>query len=144
MENKNAVLIFTVLLAFATLYTLSFNWASKRFEAKASIHGQYIADSLQENNLLGSLTLEEAEKKAVRRSKPRREEEKRVQTHRVPAAARWHRDHKRLIGEAVDVIVFMSRASGVRRVEQALRITGFDGTEYRTEPLAAPFLNIVN
>lgn len=49
-----------------------------------------------------------------------------------------------LIGEAVDVIVFMSRASGVRRVEQALRITGFDGSEYRTEPLAAPFLNIVN
>ena len=66
MENKNAVLIFTVLLAFATFYTLSFNWASKRFEAKASIHGQYIADSLQENNLLGSLTLEEAEKKATR------------------------------------------------------------------------------
>lgn len=66
MENKNAVQIFTVLLAFATLYTLSFNWASKRFEAKASIHGQYIADSLQENNLLGSLTLEEAEKKATR------------------------------------------------------------------------------
>ena len=49
-----------------------------------------------------------------------------------------------LIGEAVDVIVFMSRASGTRRVEQALRITGFDGTEYRHEPLAAPFLNIVN
>ena len=49
-----------------------------------------------------------------------------------------------LIGEAVDVIVFMSRASGARRVEQALRITGFDGAEYRTEPLAAPFLNIVN
>ena len=49
-----------------------------------------------------------------------------------------------LIGEAVDVIIFMSRASGARRVEQALRITGFDGTEYRTEPLAAPFLNIVN
>ena len=66
MENKNAVLIFTVLLAFATLYTLSFNWASKRFEAKASIHGQFIADSLQENNLLGSLTLEEAEKNATR------------------------------------------------------------------------------
>ncbi len=49
-----------------------------------------------------------------------------------------------LIGEAVDVIVFMSRASGARRVEQALRITGFDGSEYRTEPLATPFLNIVN
>ena len=49
-----------------------------------------------------------------------------------------------LIGEAVDVIIFMSRASGARRVEQALRITGFDGTEYQTELLAAPFLNIVN
>jgi type IV secretion system protein VirB11 len=49
-----------------------------------------------------------------------------------------------LIGEAVDVIVFMSRASGSRRVEQALRITGFDGTGYRTEPLAAPFISIVN
>jgi type IV secretion system protein TrbB len=49
-----------------------------------------------------------------------------------------------LIGEAVDVIVFLSRASGARRAEQALRVTGFDGTEYRTEPLAAPFLNIVN
>ena len=36
------------------------------------------------------------------------------------------------------------RASGARRVEQALRITGFDGTEYQTELLAAPFLNIVN
>ena len=49
-----------------------------------------------------------------------------------------------LIGEAIDVIVFMSRASGVRRVEQALRITGFDGAEYRTEALSTPFLNIVH
>ena len=38
----------------------------------------------------------------------------------------------------------MRTLTDARRVEQALRITGFDGTEYRTEPLAAPFLNIVN
>ncbi len=56
MENKNAVQIFTVLLALATLYTLSFNWASKRFEAKAAIHGNYVADSLEQDTLLGSLT----------------------------------------------------------------------------------------
>jgi SecD/SecF fusion protein len=66
MENKNAVQIFTVLLALATLYTLSFNWASKRFEAKAAIHGEYVADSLEQNSLLGSLTLEEATKLATR------------------------------------------------------------------------------
>jgi SecD/SecF fusion protein len=66
MENKNAVQIFTLLLTLATLYTLSFNWASKRFEAKAALHGAYVADSLEENNLLGSLTLEEATKLATR------------------------------------------------------------------------------
>ena len=49
-----------------------------------------------------------------------------------------------LIAEAVDVIIFLSRASGARRVEQALRLTGLEGIEYRTETLAAPFLNIVN
>ena len=49
-----------------------------------------------------------------------------------------------LIAEAVDVIIFLSRASGARRVEQALRLTGLEGIEFRTEPLAAPFLNIVN
>ena len=49
-----------------------------------------------------------------------------------------------LIAEAVEVIIFLSRASGARRVEQALRLTGLEGIEYRTEPLAAPFLNIVN
>ncbi|MDE0918363.1 MAG: protein translocase subunit SecD, partial [Flavobacteriales bacterium] len=66
MENKNAVQIFTLLLTLATLYTLSFNWASKSFEAKAAIHGAYVADSLEGNNLLGSLTLEEATKLATR------------------------------------------------------------------------------
>ena len=66
MENKNAVQIFTLLLTLATLYTLSFNWASKSFEAKAAIHGAYVADSLSGNDLLGSLTLEEATKLATR------------------------------------------------------------------------------
>ena len=49
-----------------------------------------------------------------------------------------------LIAEAVDVIIFLSRASGARRVEQAIRLTGLEGIEYHTELLAAPFLNIVN
>ena len=66
MENKNAVQLFTVLLALATLYTLSFNWASKKFEAKAAIHGEFVADSLAENDLIGSLTLDEAIKQATR------------------------------------------------------------------------------
>ena len=48
-----------------------------------------------------------------------------------------------LIAEAVDIIVYLSRASGTRRVEEAIRITGFDGEGYVTEPLAAPRLSIV-
>ena len=48
-----------------------------------------------------------------------------------------------LIAEAVDIIVYLSRASGTRRVEEAIRITGFDGEGYTTEPLAAPRLSIV-
>lgn len=49
-----------------------------------------------------------------------------------------------LIAEAVDVIVFLSRAGGVRRIEEALRVTGFDETGYRTEPLAAPGLELIH
>ena len=36
MQNKSAVLIFTVLLALATLYTLSFNYFSSEFEKEAT------------------------------------------------------------------------------------------------------------
>ena len=36
MQNKSAVLIFTVLLALATLYTLSFNYFSSEFEKEAA------------------------------------------------------------------------------------------------------------
>lgn len=48
-----------------------------------------------------------------------------------------------LIGEAVDVVVFMSRSSGERRVEEALRVLRFDEDGYHTEPLVAPSFTIV-
>ena len=48
-----------------------------------------------------------------------------------------------LIGEAVDVVVFMSRSSGKRRVEETLRVLCFDEDGYRTEPLVAPSFTIV-
>ena len=41
MQNKSAVLIFTVLLALATLYTLSFNYFSNQFENEAQVQGVY-------------------------------------------------------------------------------------------------------
>ena len=46
MQNKNAVLLFTILLSLATLYTLSFNWVANKFEATAQSHGEHVADSL--------------------------------------------------------------------------------------------------
>lgn len=49
-----------------------------------------------------------------------------------------------MIGEAVDVVIFMSRRSGDRRVEEAVRILGFDEEGYRMEPLAAPYLTVVH
>lgn len=48
-----------------------------------------------------------------------------------------------LIAEAIDIVVYLSRSSGTRRVEDAIRITGFDGETYTTEPLAAPRFSIV-
>ncbi|MBA3069122.1 MAG: P-type conjugative transfer ATPase TrbB [Hyphomonas sp.] len=49
-----------------------------------------------------------------------------------------------LIGEAIDIIVFLSRRSGERRVEEALRVTGFDENGYRTQPLTAPNLAAIS
>ena len=49
-----------------------------------------------------------------------------------------------LIGEAIDVIVFLSQASGERRVEDALRVTGFDECGYRIEPLATRALSVIH
>ncbi|MEM9617942.1 MAG: P-type conjugative transfer ATPase TrbB [Pseudomonadota bacterium] len=48
-----------------------------------------------------------------------------------------------LIAEAIDVVVFMSRASGERRVEEALRVRGFNGEAYITEPLVSRSLSLV-
>ncbi|NQY97662.1 MAG: P-type conjugative transfer ATPase TrbB [Henriciella sp.] len=48
-----------------------------------------------------------------------------------------------LIAEAIDVVVFMSRAGGQRRVEEALRVTGFKGTSYDTAPLVSRSLSLV-
>ncbi len=48
-----------------------------------------------------------------------------------------------LIAEAIDVVVFMSRAGGQRRVKEALRVTGFDGEGYQTAPLVSRSLSLV-
>ena len=47
MQNKNILVVFTVLLALATLYTLSFNWVASGYEATADEYGAYVADSLE-------------------------------------------------------------------------------------------------
>lgn len=49
-----------------------------------------------------------------------------------------HIDASPLISEAVDVILFMSRSSGQRRIEDAIRVCGLDGSGYRTEPFPGP------
>ncbi|MEO0405220.1 MAG: protein translocase subunit SecDF, partial [Bacteroidota bacterium] len=46
MQNKSAVLLFTILLALAALYTLSFNFVSSNFEDKAEAFAKGYADSL--------------------------------------------------------------------------------------------------
>ncbi|MEM7494405.1 MAG: P-type conjugative transfer ATPase TrbB [Pseudomonadota bacterium] len=48
-----------------------------------------------------------------------------------------------LIAEAIDVVVFMSRAGGQRRVEEAVRVTGFNGEGYDTAPLVSRSLSLV-
>ena len=49
-----------------------------------------------------------------------------------------------LIAEAIDVVVYMSRAGGKRRIEEVLRVTGFDGGSYITEPLVSPSLSLIS
>jgi len=48
-----------------------------------------------------------------------------------------------LIASAVDVVLFMSRADGNRRVEEAVRVLEFDGGDYVTEPLISRSLSLV-
>lgn len=45
-----------------------------------------------------------------------------------------------LIAEAIDVVVFMARRGGVRRVEEAVRVTGHAGDGYALAPLIEPQL----
>ena len=48
-----------------------------------------------------------------------------------------------LIAGAIDVVIFMSRSGGRRRVEEALRIAGLKDGGYAAEPLAAIPLSII-
>ena len=48
-----------------------------------------------------------------------------------------------LIAEAIDVIVFMERENGARRISEAIKVTGFDGSGYQTEPLVSPSFSLV-
>lgn len=49
-----------------------------------------------------------------------------------------------LIAEAVDVVVFMSRAGGQRRVDDAIRILEFNGEGYRIESVLSRSLSLVS
>ena len=66
MQNKNILVVFTVLLALATLYTLSFNWVASGYEATADEYGAYVADSLEAADALGGQTFDEAASQAAR------------------------------------------------------------------------------
>ena len=66
MQNKNILVVFTVLLALATLYTLSFNWVASGYEATADEYGAYVADSLETSGALGDQTFDEAAAQAAR------------------------------------------------------------------------------
>ena len=66
MQNKNAVLVFTLLLAFATLYTLSFNRVASSFEKKAAAHGEYVADTMLQAKLITGDERAGAAKQAAR------------------------------------------------------------------------------
>lgn len=47
---------------------------------------------------------------------------------------------RELIAEAIDVVIFMARRNGRRRIEQALRVTGLDRDGYTFAPLTEPKL----
>ena len=48
-----------------------------------------------------------------------------------------------LIAEAVDVVIYMSRQDGARRVTEAIRVLGFDGETYETEPLVSRSISLI-
>lgn len=50
MQNKAAIWLFTILLAAACLYQISFSWVTSSFEAKAEKSAQYTVDSVKTAN----------------------------------------------------------------------------------------------
>lgn len=54
MQNKSAVLLFTILLAIAALYTLSFNWVASNFEETAEKQAEFVADSIISSGAVGA------------------------------------------------------------------------------------------
>ena len=66
MQNKNILVVFTVMLALATLYTLSFNWVASEYEKQADEFGAFVADSLEREGALGGQTFDEAAAQAAR------------------------------------------------------------------------------
>ena len=48
---------------------------------------------------------------------------------------------KTLIGEAIDAIVFIAKRDGKRRVENILRLSGFEDGQYQLAPLSQPVSN---
>lgn len=66
MQNKSAVMLFTILLAAATLYILSFNLVGKRFEKTADVHGTFVADSLVQAGIITEAEFDNARIKAAR------------------------------------------------------------------------------
>ena len=66
MQNKNAVLLFTVLLSLATLYTLSFNWVANNYEEEAANYGAFVADSLESTGEISEDEWESTQAQAAR------------------------------------------------------------------------------
>ncbi|NNC82122.1 MAG: protein translocase subunit SecDF [Flavobacteriales bacterium] len=54
MQNRSAIIIFTILLALACLYSLSFSWFTSSFEAEAAEHAEYKLDSVAQMDQLSA------------------------------------------------------------------------------------------
>jgi type IV secretion system protein VirB11 len=44
-------------------------------------------------------------------------------------------DVKAMIAEAVDLVVFIEKFEGSRRIKEILRVFGHDGNKYETQPV---------
>ncbi len=56
MQNKSAIWVFTILLALACLYQISFSWVTSGVEDEAAEQGQYSLDSVRSSILPETLT----------------------------------------------------------------------------------------